>query len=177
MSTKLTPGRYRAKILYHTMNVNTVGNPELRIAVLPNGGIDNQPLPPNYTPTPITIFLTITPATMEMPQTPEDRLAGKVPQPGWVLQTLKHLGFLSVDLTTLDPASDCAHVFTGREIVILGTEDEYKGKKRTRWNIVRTGTENKPVESTALSALSTRYARVLTNIVPAQPAQQPKTPF
>jgi hypothetical protein len=175
MSSKLSAGRYRAKVLYHTMNVNSAGNPELRLSVLPIGGTDNQPLPPGYTATPITIFLTITPGTMEIPLTEQELREGANPKPGWVLQTLRHLGFESEDLTTLDPASDCCHVFTGREIIILGSEDEYKNKKRIRWNIVRLDAEAKKVASGTLAGLSARFAKVLT-INPSPPIDG-NTPF
>lgn len=161
---KLPPGRYRAKVLYHTMTVNSAGNPELRLNVLPYAGAEIPTLPPGYTPVPITIFLTITPGTM-----------GEPGRPGWVLETLKHLGFKSQDLTILDPSSDTPHVFTGREVQILGTEDEFKGKKRTRWNILRNETESQPLATSALSALSSRYANVLATLLPKESDLPPGT--
>jgi hypothetical protein len=166
MSTKLDPGRYRARILYHTMTVNTAGNPEMRIAVLPYAGADTPALPPGYKPTPITIFMTITPATM-----------GTAQDPGWVLQTLKHLGFQSQDLGDLDPAADTAHSFTGREIIILGSEDVYKNKKRVRWNIIRNQSESQPLAHHALTALSDKYREALQTLLPSPDQNAEKPPF
>lgn len=165
MSTKLEPRRYLAEILYHTMNTNGQGNPELRLAVLPRAGTDGQPLPPGYSPTPIIIFMTITANTMQVPQTLEQIAAGDLPRPGWVLETLRHIGFTGNDLATLDPESDIPANFAGRKVTILGSEDEYKGKKRIRWNIVRES-ETKPVETNQLKHLSARFNKILTVTAP-----------
>jgi SpoVK/Ycf46/Vps4 family AAA+-type ATPase len=159
---KLEPGRYKARILYHVMTTNSASNPELRMTVLPYAGIDGAVLPAGYTPTPLTIFMTITPGTM-----------GTALKPGWVLQTLRHLGFASRDLSTLDPASDAAHSFTGREVQILGTEDTYKNKKRTRWNILRHIDESKPIATNTLLALSEQYSDALSTLLPKQTEPDP----
>ena len=172
---RLTPGRYAARALYHSTPKNSNGNTELRLTVLPYA-TSEFPLPPNYKPTPITIYMTITAGTMGTPD-----------KPGWVLLTLKHLGFNCADLESLDPESEVPHSFTGREVIILGTEDEYKGKNRTRWNILRNVDESKPTARSELRALSERFKPVLMTLVPhdtedpfpetePQPVEAPKPP-
>jgi hypothetical protein len=168
--SRLDPGRYKAKILYHTVTENSAGNTDLRITVLPFADAQ-MPLPLKYKPTPVTIFMTITDGTM-----------GTIDNPGWVLLTLKHLGFHSADLATLHPDHEMAHTFTGREVVILGSEDEYRGRKRIRWNILRNEAESKPAAVTKLSALSDRYAKQLETLIPPPdklfgPGENDKPPF
>ena len=163
---KLPPGKYHAKCLYHSFTVNSAGNPEIRLTVLPCQTPPGEPpLPTAYTPAPIITFMTITPATI-----------GTADDPGWVLLTLQHLGFTSADLTLLDPDHEMAHSFTGIDVLILGTEDEYKGKKRTRWNILRSSTEASPIGQAALLALSIRYADALKCLRP-NPGTNHKEPF
>jgi hypothetical protein len=151
--TKLTAGRYRARILYHVVTTNSAGNPEIRISCLPYAEMPTYPLPPNYTPAPITIYMTLTAGTLGDPE-----------KPGWVLLTLRHLGFNTADLALLDPAHEMAHSFTGREIIIIGSEDEYKGKKRVRFNILRNQSDQTPVAQSVLTALSQKHRDVLSTL-------------
>jgi hypothetical protein len=151
--SKLPAGRYRARILYHVVTTNSAGNPEIRISCLPYEELPTYPLPPNYTNSPVTIYMTLTAGTLGDPE-----------KPGWVLHTLRHLGFHHGDLALLDPAHEMAHSFTGKEIIIIGSEDEYQGKKRVRFNILRNQSETKPVAQSVLTALSQKHRDVLSTL-------------
>lgn len=147
-------GNYKAEITGQALVSNKKGNPELQLVIAPttfeapNG--EQEPVRKTY---PRTIYLTMTDATL-----------GTESNPGWVFQTLQHLGFNRPSFSALDPADDNHQSFVGQTIEVSCKHDEYNGQNREKWSIYRTGatkTQGEPMEKKAIRQLDTKFSKLL----------------
>ena len=145
-------GTYQAKIVKQSLGENSKGNPELQLTlqptavVLQNGELAEQPFPYER-----TIYLTFTDGTL-----------GTEANPGWVLQTLAYLGFEGGSFADIEK-----HDFTGQEVTALCAHDNYQGKEREKWSILRprTAAPVKPLDKKGLRTLDAKFGKALKAVV------------
>lgn len=156
MSVYYEAGKYRAKIVEQRFGENNKNNPEVQLEIQLLGFyVDGEPqaISSEWNR---TIFLTLTQATI-----------GSEGKPGWVLETLRYLGFNGASFSQLDPSQEDHHSFVDLEIDALCQHTEYQGKKQEKWSVLRPG-GNKPqvkvIEKKGLRALDAKFGKVLKSL-------------
>jgi hypothetical protein len=155
--------------------------PSVQITVLPIGFYDSQG---NYQEHDFgwerTIYLYLTPETV-----------GTDPaKPGWVLETLRYLGFNGASFALLDPTTEAGCDFRDKEVDCLCRHDEYQGKQREKWSIFRPREKKEytPPAPKVVRTLDAKFGKLLKSSAPppshnghngtpaAPPTQQVATP-
>lgn len=98
-----------------------------------------------------------------------DGTIGTAENPGWVLLTLRFLGWEGVDFGELNTASKPCCSFEGLEVDATCSYNEYQGKTNERWSIFRPkepGEGTKPMESKGIKMLNAKFANVLKKTKP-----------
>lgn len=156
-------GRFRVRIVDQQFGENKKGNPELQLIAQPIGYYNqgDEEFTPAYFQWPRTIFLTLTEGTLGTPD-----------NPGWVMQTLKFLGFSGTSFSALDPNADNAHKFAGLEVDALCKHDEYDGKTREKWSILKPGGSRPQIgkiEKKSVRQLDAKFGKVLKAVATEAP--------
>ena len=152
-------GRYRARIGLAKLVKSKSGNMQIRMSleILGRYSNDGQQLHPcshegQYAP---SMYLTITDQTM-----------GSADQPGWLYDTLTHMGF-NGDFASLAIVEGYEGDFVCKH------EADLKGQFRESWSLQRPRSEGPDVDKSEIRQLNTRYSRLFKR-APAAPA--PATP-
>ena len=162
-----TKRRYFAKITSQALTRNKKGNPEVQLTVLPLGQYD---MDGNYEPRSFqwerTVFLSLT-----------DKTIGTAHEPGWVLETLRFLGFKGDSFSKLDPAVEGSHSFVDKEVDVLCKTTKWDRKTIEKWSFLRAGgkrTEAKPVAAKEVRALEPVGQVLKATAKAAPPTAKPK---
>lgn len=153
-------GKYRVKIAKQAFGKNKKDNFELQLTIKPIG-VYSKPNSPDEqlsefdAPYERTIFLTLTEGTL-----------GTTEKPGWVMQNLTYLGFNGDSFAQLDPNDKDAISFVGLELDARCDHEDYEGKEREKWNIIRpgggaSGPTTKPAEKKEVRALDSKFKSLL----------------
>jgi hypothetical protein len=96
--------------------------------------------------------------------------------PGWVLQTLRYLGWEGTSFAELDPSMAGEKLFDLRnlEIDCSVEHEDYDGKVRERWSIVRSGVMTS-AEKSVVKSLDIMFSKMLKMTAPKPVAIPPKT--
>jgi hypothetical protein len=80
------------------------------------------------------------------------------------IQTLRHIGFDSEDITALDPDSENAYVFKGKEILVTVKHGVYKDKPQENINYLRRKGQQTPEGRAAVKQnLGVTFAELMRN--------------
>jgi hypothetical protein len=155
MAAYFDKGKYRIRITDQSLGENRNGNPELQlrfdvIGIHTKAGVEE--MNGEY---PRTIYLVMTDGTI-----------GTADKPGWVLEVLRSLNFNGQSFAQLDPSHEKAVSFVGLEIDARCDHEEYDGREREKWSIVRPNASStlapaKPLEKKSLRALDAKFGKVL----------------
>lgn len=155
MSAFYDAGRYRGKIFKTEIGQNKNGNTQVVVTFkltgiyTPAGELAKMDFPYNR-----AVYLVLTDATVGTPD-----------KPGWVMQSLRHLGFNGTSFAQLDPESPQYWNPVDNESDLICKHDEYEGKEREKWEVYRgqgnTASAGKPVQSKDLRALDAKFGKLL----------------
>jgi hypothetical protein len=167
MSVYHDKGAYRVKIVSAEMSEakNEKHTPQLELALDLIGiyGEDQQVYECKKGRYPPIVYLSITDATM-----------GNEAKPGWVAETLAHVGF--------DGNFDEIGQLEGRECdAYCNYERDQKGQERERWSISRpsSGRQLRPPEKKVVRSLTAKFGKVMKKLVtdPPKPIPQQGEPI
>ena len=121
-------GRYLVRITNQVLTENKKGNPELQLTIKPLAVYEQGNDEPQFLEFPYerTLFFTLTEATI-----------GTASKPGWVLETLRFLGFQATSFGALDPSHPEHVSFVNNTHDAICQHEAYEGKDRERWNLWR----------------------------------------
>ena len=164
MSVYHEQGKYKVLIAGQQLGENKRGNPEVQLVIQPLGYFTRQGLEELATDFTRTIYLTLTPQTV-----------GTEGKPGWVLETLRYLGFNGTSFAELDPRHPNHINLTGQEVEALCNHNTHQGKQREDWSILRprNGAPIKELEKKGLRALDAKFGKVLKATAAKAAAREP----
>lgn len=170
MAAFYEPGKYRVRVTKQQFGENKNSNPELQLAIKPIGIYEGEEPSDMEGLYDRTIFLTLTEGTL-----------GTAEKPGWVMTTLLFLGFNGTSFAQLDPEHTKAISFVGKEFDARCDVEEYQGKEREKWNVLRPGTGSggpatKPIATKAVRALDAKFGKLLKSSIGRPAPNSPADP-
>lgn len=165
-------GKYKVEIVGQALTENARGNAEFQLQLKPLAYIDPKAgeteLGFDYTR---TQYMSLTPATVGTPE-----------KPGWVIETLASLGFNGTSFGQLDAEHKDHISFVGMTLEAICAHEEYQGKTKEKWNILRPGGNTrdvKPIEKKNMRTLDNKFGKVLkafAGTTPPRPKKEVEPP-
>lgn len=166
MAVYFGEGRYRVRIESQAIaegkkrEDGTEGNPSLQIGIMPIGQYVDNEIEEVHSLYGRTVYLPLTDGTI-----------GTLDNPGWVLMTLRFLGWQGTSFSELDPNEQPCHSFVGLECDAICQHDEYQGKQREKWSIHRPRGQGEAIGKTldkkGLKSLDAKFGKVLKSTAKA----------
>jgi hypothetical protein len=185
MSVYFDEGKYRVRIENQAISEGkkredgTESNPSIELQIMPIGKYEQNELESVYAQYGRTIFLPLSEGTI-----------GTAENPGWVLLTLRYLGWKGESFAELDPSNSPCHSFVGVECDAICQHDEYQGKQKEKWSIFRPRQQGegygKPIDKKGLKTLdakfqkalraTTKFAQDISKLPKVEPKKKEKVP-